>query len=390
MSKLEEIVAALSPEKCIGNIDALMSTLDEICIYGAGGNGQKALRYFADHGKRVVAFGDSDPQKTGTSIQGIPVVSSDDLTAFGLPIAIASGWAKDIARTLHDKQVARFYDFTNITYLYAKNCLSHVVWEECFDSALLFRDAKKIDSIFARTRDTNSIKILEGILRYRLTMNSLHLEISPYEQYFSPDVPPRKGMVIADCGAWEGDSTLRYAEFLDFCCTIYAFEPMSESFKKLYSLSTDEKTKRSIYAYNTAIGDKIGKVNFKTFPQNSMACSVEEILYPSDRIGDRTIDFPKKGNTTIECITIDSFFRNRQLDLLKMDIEGYELNGLYGACGIIKKHKPDMHICVYHNYFDFYEIPLFIDSIQPGYKFFFGHHNQHLHETVLYAHFAQI
>lgn len=372
MSKLQELVAVVGPERCIESIESLLATFDKVCIYGAGGNGRKALQYFIDRGIRVVAFGDSNPQKIGTSIQNIPVLPLADIHALEVPVVIASGWARDIAQSLYDNNVTRFYDFTNITYLYTQNGLSHSVWEEHFDSRLLFRDAKKIDSIFSEIRDEFSLKTLKGLLCYRLTMNPLYLEIALYEQYLSPDVPPHKGMVIADCGAWEGDSTLRYAEFLDYDCTVHAFEPTRASFKKLLLLSASEKTRGSIVAHNFAIGDSIGEVRFDTSSNSSMAFNLSQ-----------------SGNEVVKCITIDAIFQNKPLNILKMDIEGNESDALHGARETIKKYKPDLHICVYHKYSDFYEIPLLIDSIQPGYKWFFGHHNQHLHETVLYTHFVQ-
>lgn len=79
-----------------------------------------------------------------------------------------------------------------------------------------------------------------------------------------------------------------------------------------------------------------------------------------------------------ECIT-DPF------DFLKADIEGYEYQMLLGAKESIKKNKPLIAVCIYHNAVDFYSILLLIQSIESKYKFAVRHHTSRLSETVLYA-----
>jgi len=68
-----------------------------------------------------------------------------------------------------------------------------------------------------------------------------------------------------------------------------------------------------------------------------------------------------------------------------MDIEGSELNALKGAEKVIKKYKPKLAICVYHDIDHFVSIPKYLNEIVPEYKFYLEHHTIHLGETVLYA-----
>ena len=51
-----------------------------------------------------------------------------------------------------------------------------------------------------------------------------------------------------------------------------------------------------------------------------------------------------------------------------MDVEGYELPAVKGACKTIKKHKPILLISLYHRGRDFFEIPTLIKSWVPEYK----------------------
>lgn len=65
------------------------------------------------------------------------------------------------------------------------------------------------------------------------------------------------------------------------------------------------------------------------------------------------------GSTlTTECLlaghnikidTIDTLFENENIDYIKCDIEGEEVNMLKGAERVIKRDKPKIAICVYHD-----------------------------------------
>ena len=68
-----------------------------------------------------------------------------------------------------------------------------------------------------------------------------------------------------------------------------------------------------------------------------------------------------------------------------MDIEGFELEALKGAENIIRTLKPKLVICIYHKILDFYEIPMYLKSLVPEYKFKVRQHEPGFCETVLYA-----
>ncbi len=68
-----------------------------------------------------------------------------------------------------------------------------------------------------------------------------------------------------------------------------------------------------------------------------------------------------------------------------MDIEGAEFDALKGAEKTIKKYKPKLAICVYHNPLDIVNIPLYIKELVPEYKIFLRHYSESSSETVCYA-----
>ena len=71
--------------------------------------------------------------------------------------------------------------------------------------------------------------------------------------------------------------------------------------------------------------------------------------------------------------------------MIKMDIEGAELDVLYGAKETIRRYKPLLAVCVYHKRDDLLTIPQYIKSIVPEYKLFLRAYERMATEVVLYA-----
>jgi hypothetical protein len=62
-------------------------------------------------------------------------------------------------------------------------------------------------------------------------------------------------------------------------------------------------------------------------------------------------------------------FGESQLDLIKLDVEGSELEALTGGLETIIKQKPHLAIAIYHKPNDHWEIPLFVNRQFPFYEF---------------------
>lgn len=70
---------------------------------------------------------------------------------------------------------------------------------------------------------------------------------------------------------------------------------------------------------------------------------------------------------------------------IKMDIEGAEMDALYGAKETIIRNKPKLAICIYHKPEHLFEIPLLIHTWVPEYKLYIRHHSDRECESVVYA-----
>ena len=137
----------------------------------------------------------------------------------------------------------------------------------------------------------------------------------------------------------------------------------------LYSLAQNETIKLNNLQKVIPVKMGVGKKNKK----NAKLVNVGQlsVVYgfgyqrgPLERIKDNSI-------LSIEITTIDKFVSKNKLQvgLIKMDLEGYELNALKGAKKIIKKFKPVLAISIYHSGEQLFGIKKYLDNRFPGYHF---------------------
>jgi FkbM family methyltransferase len=91
------------------------------------------------------------------------------------------------------------------------------------------------------------------------------------------------------------------------------------------------------------------------------------------------------GGFQIQTEKIDNVCENEKVSMLKMDIEGAELEALKGAEKTIIRDRPVLAICVYHKEEDLITIPQYIRSLHHDYKLYIRHYGPMQDETVLYA-----
>ena len=116
---------------------------------------------------------------------------------------------------------------------------------------------------------------------------------------------------------------------------IYAFEPHPKNFKNLIKLA--EKLENNVKCFNNALGSE--KKQIKLYDYENKDGSSHASLY-KEVIED--IRSCKTVNYDVEMITLDEFCLNNKIDvihLLKIDIEGNELQCLKGAKQLLSEGK---------------------------------------------------
>lgn len=142
-----------------------------------------------------------------------------------------------------------------------------------------------------------------------------------------------KDDVIIDVGANMGETLMNFAVLSGSKGWVYGFEPDSINYKrcienlKLNSFNTISLNK-------TGLGDRKGQFKIK-------------VDTPTNRAGNRITSDDDENAETIDVITLDEYVKSTQINkinLIKIDVEGFEFNVLKGAEEILEKLHPVLFI----------------------------------------------
>jgi FkbM family methyltransferase len=148
--------------------------------------------------------------------------------------------------------------------------------------------------------------------------------------------------IIIDAGAHIGEYSKLFLKNFSKIKKIYCFEPQESIFK---ILKNNFKNNNKVKCINKALGHKVKKSFFNegyherssTFlevNEDSLFYKVKSLI-----LFGKITNMIKKVNK-VEVSTIDFYFnKKKNIDILKIDVEGYELNVLKGALTLIKQNK---------------------------------------------------
>jgi FkbM family methyltransferase len=133
------------------------------------------------------------------------------------------------------------------------------------------------------------------------------------------------GCVAVDAGANIGI----YSQFLSRCVgpagAVHSFEPSPENFRHLSAAVADLP---NIRGNELAVSDKTGR----------------SLLYVSDKLNVDHHTYPREGESRktilIKSTTLDDYFAAEcRVDLIKMDVQGFELHALRGAKRVLQENS---------------------------------------------------
>lgn len=129
----------------------------------------------------------------------------------------------------------------------------------------------------------------------------------------------RPGDVVADVGASIGLYTLALARRVGPTGQVHAFEPDPESFGWLSRNVDLNGVGEWVHLYCCAVGDQDGTVAF------AGGRGTESTI----------VEAPSPGSGRVQSTRLDGVLVDRKLDLLKIDVEGFEEKVLRGAAGLL-------------------------------------------------------
>ncbi len=194
-----------------------------------------------------------------------------------------------------------------------------------------------------------------------------------YDRHYIDYVNKEKIEYILDCGFCNGIQTFGFCKHFKNLKKIIALEPLYDILK---NKSYDELIKKLniVEIIPCAAWDKKDKLDISI---NGSASAITNVK-PSAR-------YHKKEIPTISIDELCEENNIKKVDFIKMDIEGAEMNALRGGGSIVKKHRPQLAISIYHSDSDFINIPIYLSQILENYTFRLGHYSYDRYETLLYA-----
>ncbi|MEL7588805.1 MAG: FkbM family methyltransferase [Prolixibacteraceae bacterium] len=153
-------------------------------------------------------------------------------------------------------------------------------------------------------------------------------------KYIRNQLTDQGKLVLFDVGANIGDYTLLLKEIFDKNAMVHSFEPAKKTFD---TLKSNLSGLRDISLYHFGLGDKAARLTLYGTPSASSMASV----YPR-RLEHHHITMSETED--IEIRTVDDFCQEHGINhihLLKLDVEGHEINVLKGASRMIKSGNVD-------------------------------------------------
>lgn len=325
----------------------------EKILFGAGATGLFVVRDMITIGTVPLAFADNDPNKQGTRMKGVPILSPEDC-------AKAYPDAEWICTIMDPKpmdevlaQIASMGVKTSSFWGFIPNRNSDIP-----DAAFT--------TITTLAGDTETINELIDQQRFRKHQNhKMQRPVTPLEDLYFPEFFTRlDDEVLCDFGSADGDTIDEFLKRWDSFGWIYGFEPDSSNFNKLFSKYLNQPKNMTLRM--AAVGDHEGEESFTS-------------------TGDYSAHLDPNGETEISITTIDNALRHTKPTYMKFDIEGSEPEALWGAKSTIRKHNPVLAVCSYHTADHIWQLPLLIHALNPRYKLYLRRYRPGTWETVWYA-----
>ena len=339
-------------------VERIKNSPNPIVFYGAANCAESLYQTIAPLGRNPLAVFVDDPFCTGdATFHGVGIQRFADvarqLEHFDVAVAIGTK-SPNLGYLEKHAQVGSV--FPNVGYargLAMDEGFIRAHWDD-------FRD------IFELLVDDLSKKSLVAFLENKMYGNLDALSsLQESHQYFGLDFMPLSSKeIFVDCGAFTGDSLRWFVKAVSGrYAKIYAWEPDPKNILALKNCIEAGGLESVAVVPCCAYGRK-GSLRF-------------------DFQGTATSFVTGGGGGTIACDTIDNICGDATL--IKMDVEGSEMEVLSGAAETIKRNKPQLAVAVYHRREDIIEIPQFIRSLRNDYTFHLRIHKDVADDVILYA-----
>ena len=327
--------------------DKLKAEKRPIFIYGMGDGALKIMAVFRQEGIIPDGIFASDEFVRGHSFEGYKVHKLSEVEAmvddFVIVLAFAAGY-----QSLVDK----------IKDLYSRHTLYvpdvPVAGGGLFTYDFCKKNAEKIQEVYDSLEDDYSRQVYANIINFKISGDIKYLDsvTTPKSEIYKDIIKPGSHEVYVDLGAYNGDTIREVLEFTKGrYAGIYAMEPDWKNYKKLAKFIDGM---HNVKAYHAAAW-----------------CTDTELPFASK--AGRQSAITAESDYTVEALTVDTILEEKAPSIIKMDVEGFEREAIWGASQSIGHYSPKLMIALYHRNEDIFELPLLIKNMNPEYKLYIRH-----------------
>ena len=346
---------------------ALERLPERIAVLGAADEGARLASLCDSHGIEVAAIVDDDSARQSKSLGAHCVQPSAALDKLGrdIPVIIASHRTVEASRALKARGFLNVPPFAVLQLLHPETFPPHMFYLGWLED--LWENRRRYADLAQRLTDAQSREVLDAVLGYRQTLDPATLAdvVRPHDPYVPNDLFSfGDEEVYVDGGSFDGD-TIRL--FVDRVAgkysKVFGFEPDPETFSRLRANFASEPR---VVPINAGLWSKTDILRFQS---GANRASILDTC----------------GEIEVKVTALDEVLEGERATVVKMNIEGAELQALRGSAATLLRHKPKLAIAVYHRPSDLWEAAEVINEIVPGYEFHLRQHNGGVIETVLYG-----
>lgn len=359
----------------------------KIIIFGSGELGRRTVDGLKKIGIEVLCYCDNKKELWDSEIDGIKVLSPEDaVKTYSNTVFVLTIWSAYIGHPIDEVRaqlnLIKEVKVISFIYLYWKYPETFLPFWRCDLPHKTVEQFELVSSAFSLWSDQISKEEYFGQINWRVTGDSSKLTTPvKFDQYFPEDIfKVNENEVFVDIGAFDGDTLKVFLEkssskFKHY----YAFEPDPFGYNKLKEFVSTISTNlfNKITIEPIGIGSHDEKINIET------PGVYFRILYPQETAMHLLKN--ESEHASVSSKSLDELFFEHAPTYIKMDVEGFEPNIIFGAKNIIKKYKPIIAISIYHKFDHLWRLPLAVHAISKDYDFYLKPHFHAGWELICYA-----
>lgn len=347
-------------------------------VYGAGKAAGLRIKWLREYGVKIKGcVVDAQYFEPGMQLEGLEISDIEIVQKQGTEYELFIGFENHKKA----KEAVESFGQAGITVYYIEDPFKF----RYMDYDFFLKNCDKFQAAYDLLEDELSKKIFVAHLNSKISALSDEIsrfcQESPYGYDFDL-MHLGENEIFVDCGAFDGDTIEEFVQYTkNRFDRIYAFEPDRNNADRLRN-KIDVK---NVFVIEKGTGKEKGMARF--YADASLFSNfVDSAIWGDETRRDLYGD--SEEYIEVPITTLDDELMDVPVSVIKMDIEGSELEALMGAEKIIRRYHPKLAVCVYHKQEDLFAIIHYIhtfDETGTRYKYYLRHHSDDVTETVLYA-----